>query len=336
MGQTPKSAPLIQNGHSTVDIQRPFRFGVVNETTLPAHQWIEHVRRVESLGYATFLIRDHFVPDFFGEQLAPLPALMAAASATTTLRIGTLVLDNDYRHPVMLAKEAATLDVLSGGRLELGVGAGWLRREYDVAGMDYDRAGIRISRLEEALQIIKGLWINGPFCFHGQHYTITGIDSHPKPAQQPRPPILIGAGKPRMLRLAGREADIVSFLTTSVATGTVEDDAQERLASSVEQKIGWVREGAGERFDQIELSLIPTVVETNDRRAWAEQTIHDRGWQNVSPADVLEIPSMFAGTQDEIVSQMIERRALYGFSYYVVSDKILEQFAPLVERLAGS
>jgi probable F420-dependent oxidoreductase len=314
---------------------RPFRFGVINETILPANCWIEHVRRVETLGYATFLIRDHFVPDFFGDQLAPLPALMAAASATTTLRIGTLVLDNDYRHPVMLAKEVATLDQLSGGRLELGIGAGWLRREYDVAGMTYDSAGVRIGRLNEALRVINGLWGDGPFCFHGEHYSVNGIDSYPKPSQSPRPPILIGAGKPRMLRLAGGEADIVSFLTTSVASGTVEDDPTERLASSVEQKIGWVREGAGSRFDQIELSLIPTFVQTSDRRAWADTTIRERGWSGVTVDDVLHMPSIFAGTLDEIAAQMLERRSRYGFSYYVVSDTIMEDFAQIVARLTG-
>lgn len=314
----------------------PFRFGVINETTMPACDWLDHVRRIEALGYDTFLIRDHFVPDFFGDQLAPLPALMAAASATTTLRVGTLVLDNDYRHPVMLAKEAATLDQLSGGRLELGLGAGWLRREYDVAGMPYDSAGVRISRLEEALQVINGLWSDGPFCFHGEHYRVDSIDSYPKPAQRPRPPILIGGGKPRMLRLAGRYADIVGFLTTSVASGTVEDDPTERLASSVAQKVQWVREGAGHRFDQIELSLIPTIVQTTDRRVWAEQTIHARGWQGITIDDVLAMPSMFAGTLHEIAQQMIDRHTRYGFSYYVVSDQVMEDVAPLVAMLKGT
>ncbi|CAN5725265.1 TIGR03621 family F420-dependent LLM class oxidoreductase [soil metagenome] len=313
---------------------RPFRFGIINETLLPPDEWVAHVRRVEELGYATFLIRDHFVPDFFGEQLAPIAALMTAANVTTTLRVGTLVLDNDYRHPVMLAKELATLDLLSGGRLEPGIGAGWLRSEYEKAGMCYERAGVRISRLEEALHVLKGLWAEEPVTFHGDHYSISDLEGYPKPSQRPRPPILIGGGKPRMLKLAGREADIVSFLTTSVASGTVEDDPCERLASSVMQKIGWVREGAGERFDQIELSLIPIVVMTDDRHAWAEITIRKRGWQDVTVDDVLAMPSIFAGTLDEIVGSIRERREQYGFSYYVVSDKIMEEFAPVVERLA--
>src|SRR6266508_3040954 len=146
-------------------MQRRFRFGVINESMYPADAWVDHVRHIEALGYATFLIRDHFVPDFFGDQYAPIAALMAAANVTTTLRVGSLVLDNDYRHPVMLAKEAATLDLFSEGRFELGLGAGWARQEYEQAGMPVDAAGVRIDRLEEALQIVKGLFADEPLTF---------------------------------------------------------------------------------------------------------------------------------------------------------------------------
>ena len=156
--------------------QHPFRFGVVNEQMKAPAAWFDHVRRVEALGYATFLLRDHFVPDFFGDQYAPLPALMAAAGVTSTLRLGTMVIDNDYRHPLLLAKEMATLDCLSGGRAELGIGAGWLRTEYEQAGLAFDRAGVRIDRLEEAVRVIKGLWADQPLTFTGAHYQITGYD----------------------------------------------------------------------------------------------------------------------------------------------------------------
>lgn len=315
--------------------QRPFRFGVINETAAPLDQWLARVRRVEALGYATFLIRDHFVPDFFGDQLAPLIALTAAAGATTTLRVGTLVIDNDYRHPVMLAKEAATLDVLSGGRLELGIGAGWLRDEYARAGMPFEPAGRRIERLEEALQVLKGLFADGPLTFTGEHYAVDGIDGFPKPRQRPGPPILIGGGKRRMLTLAGREADIVGVLTTSVASGTVSDDPTERLAASVAEKLAWIREGAGERYDDIELSLIPTVLFANDRRQRAAALLEERGWQGVTVDDVLAMPSVFIGTTEEIVDDMTLRREQYGFSYYVVSDMQAESVAPIVARLAG-
>jgi probable F420-dependent oxidoreductase len=311
----------------------PFRFGVINEQVKPREAWLPHVKRAEALGYATFLIRDHFVPDFFGDQLAPLVALMAAASVTTHLHVGTLVLDNDYRHPVMLAKEAATLDMLSSGRFELGIGAGWLRSEYEQAGMTYDPAGVRISRLEEALHIIKGLFNDAPLSFSGQHYTIRELTGFPTPAQ--RPPILIGAGHKRMLTLAGREADMVGILTSSVASGTLSDDPTERLAASVQQKIEWIREGAGNRFPEIELSLVPTIVITDDRQGWVEQHIAQHSWQGISVQDVLDMPSRFIGTLDQITDDMLARREQYGFSYYVIADEWMETAAPLVERLSG-
>jgi len=315
--------------------QRRFRFGVINESMSPLDTWLAHVRHIEALGYSTFLIRDHFVPDFFGDQYAPIVALMAAANATTTLRVGSLVLDNDYRYPAMLAKEAATLDVLSGGRLELGLGAGWLRSEYDRAGLAFDAAGVRISRLEEALTIIRGLWAPEPLTFAGQHYRIQALDGVPKPAQRPHPPILIGAGHQRMLMLAGREAGIVSILTTSVASGTLVDEPRERFAAAVEQKIDWVRTGAGDRFAEIELSLIPSVLIADDRRQATEQLIAERGWSGIAVEDVWEMPSLLIGTEDQIVDDLLRRRERFGFSYYVVSDTRADEFAPIVAQLAG-
>ncbi len=312
---------------------RPFRFGVINETMLPAREWLAHVQRVESLGYSTLLIRDHFVPDFFGQQLAPLSAMMAAAMATTRLRVGTMVLDNDYRHPVMLAKEAATIDMLSGGRLELGIGAGWLRTEYEQAGIPFDRAGTRIDRLEEALAILKGFFRGDPVHHTGAHYAIAGLVNYPPVIQRPHPPILIGGGKQRVLTLAGREANIVGILTTSVASGTVEDNVEERLPEAVEQKIGWIRDGAGDRFPEIELSLIPTVI-TGNRRDRASQVIAERGWTGVTVDDILAMPSFLIGTHDQIIEDLLERRARYGFSYYVVSDTILEDVAPIVAAMS--
>src|SRR5262249_30572334 len=170
---------------------RPFRFGVIHEVAQSASAWAGHVRRVEELGFSTFLIRDHVVPDFFGDQPAPLVALASAAALTTRLRVGTMVLAVDYRHPVVLAKEAATLALVSAGRLELGLGAGWLRREYEAAGLTFDAAGTRIERLEETIRIIDGLFGARPISFSGKHYTVTDLDGQPKPVQPPRPPILV-------------------------------------------------------------------------------------------------------------------------------------------------
>ena len=314
---------------------KPFRFGIINEHSGSAEEWFSAARRTEELGYATFLLRDHFVREPFDDQFAPLPALMAAAMATTTLRVGTLVCDNDYRHPVMLAKEAATLDTLSGGRLELGLGAGWLRAEYEAAGMDFDPNGVRVTRFAEGVQILKGLLAAEPVTFAGEHYRVTGLTNFPDPAQRPGPPLLIGGGKRRVLNLAGRYADIAGLLTTSVASGAMEDGSTERLAPAVEQKLAWVREGAEARYDDIELSLIPTVIIDDDREGAIERLLAAQGWQGVTPAQVAAMPSVVVGTIAQIGDTLQERRARYGFSYYIISDAQREACAPLVAALAG-
>jgi probable F420-dependent oxidoreductase len=315
---------------------RPFRFGVINEQLLPAGAWLAHVRRVEELGYSTLLIRDHMVPDYFGEQYAPLVALAAAAGATERLRLGTMVIDNDFRHPAMLAKEAASLDVLSGGRLELGIGAGWLRNEYERAGIPFDPAGARIERLEEALLVIDGLWAGGPLAFSGRHYQIDGLGLAPLPAQRPRPPIFLGGGHRRMLTLAGRMADIVGLLTTSVASGELVEDVAGRLPAAIEERLSWVRAGAGPRYSQIELSLIPTVILADDRATAVERLIAERGWPGIGADQVREMPSVLIGTLEEIAADLLARRERYGFSYYVFSDHQAEELAPIVARLSGS
>lgn len=312
----------------------PFRFGVINEQMHTPAAWFDHVRRIEALGYATLLLRDHFVPDFFGDQYAPLPALMAAAGVTTTLRLGTMVIDNDYRHPVMLAKEAATLDCFSGGRVELGIGAGWLRTEYEQAGLPFERAGVRIDRLEEAIGVIKGFWADQPLTFAGEHYRVTGIDGTPKPVQRPHPPLLVGGGKERMLKLAGRTADIVGILTSDVSRGTLVSDQNERTPAAVAQKVQWIREGAGERFAEIELSLIPTIIVTDDRRGQTEALIRRQGWE-VTVDEVWQMPSVLIGSVDKIEEDLRTRRADYGFSYFVVSDAEMAAFAPVVARLVN-
>ena len=313
----------------------PFRFGVVNDAKVEPDGWIEHVRQVEALGFSTFLIRDHILPDFFGPQPGPLTALATAAAVTEHLHVGTLVFSNDFRHPAFLAKEAATLDALSGGRFELGIGAGWLRSEYEAAGLELDRAGVRIDRLEESLQLLRGLLGGERANFRGDHYSVDGIENFPGPVQPGGPPLLVGGGKPRMLRLAGKHADIVSILTTSVASGVVEDSPDERLPAEVERKLGWIREGAGERYPEIELSLIPTLIVSKDRRRSAGELIEQRGWSYLTTEDVLAMPSMLIGTYDQIAQTLVERRQQYGFSYYVVSDAAVDVVAPLVSELSG-
>ena len=315
---------------------RPFRFGVIAETFDTAADWRALARRVETLGYDTLLIRDHLVSDVFGRQLAPLIALMAVADATTTLRIGTLVIGNDFRHPTVLAKEAATLDLLSGGRLELGLGAGWMRAEYDRAGLPYDRNGVRVDRLEESIAVLKGCLAGGPVTISGEHYRLDGFEQWPLPAQRPHPPLLIGAGAPRMLALAGRHADIVGILTTSVSSGEVTDDPALRRSAKLDERIGHIRAGAGDRFGAIELSLCPDITITTDRHAEAERLISEKRWANVSAADVFDMPAIFLGTIDEICAQMVDRRDRHGVSYYALDDATMEIAALLVTRLSGT
>jgi probable F420-dependent oxidoreductase len=314
---------------------RPFRFGVFGETARSREALLDTARRAEESGYATFLIRDHFIEEPFGHQLAPLTALATVAAVTNTLRVGTLVISNDYRHPVILAKEIATLDVLSGGRVELGLGAGFSQAEYDQAGLPFDPPAVRVDRLEEAIHVLKGLFTDGSLTFAGKHYAVTHLDSFPKPVQRPHPPILIGGSGKRMLSIAAREADIIGIQTTSTANGVLSNDPSVRLAPAVAQKVELVRQMAGDRFDRIELSMVVTVVIAERREQAAEQVARERGWDGVSVEQVLEMPSVFIGSVDQIVEGMQARRERYGFSYYVLFDHAIDEVAPIVARLAG-
>lgn len=313
----------------------PFRFGVLGEHIYSRNELIGTARMAEEMGYATFVIRDHFIEAPFGHQLAPFAALATVAAVTERLRIGTLVFANDYHPPILLAKEAATIDLLSGGRFELGLGTGFLKAEYDQAGIPFNPPGVRVDRFAESLTVLKGLFADAPFTFSGDHYALTAFDSFPKPVQRPHPPILVGAGGRRMLSIAAREADIIGILTTSTANGVLSRDPAPRLAAAVERQLGWIREAAGDRFADIELSLVPNVVIADDYRRAAEEQIRARGWSGVSVDDVLAMPSDLIGSVDRIIEELQARRERYGFSYYVISDRNMEAAAPIVARLAG-
>ena len=315
--------------------EQRFRFGIVGESIRSPKELVEQARRAEDLGYATLLLRDHFVGEPFGDQLAPMVALTAAAVATSTLRVGTLVLDNDYRHPVMLAKEAATLDAISDGRLELGIGAGWLRDEYLSAGMSFDPGGVRVNRLEESIQVVKGLLSGSAVTFAGEHYSVSDLTTFPRPVQRPHPPLLVGAGSKRMLGIAGREADVVGILPRALSNGTISEDPSERTPEATAQKVEWIRDGAGDRFDQVELSMMISPVLADDHHNAAERFAAQRGWRGLGADHVLQMPSVFVGPLDRVVDVMQARRDEYGFSYYVVSDRAIETFAPVVDRLSG-
>jgi len=311
------------------------RFGLISEQMRDVTRWLASAQRAEDLGFSTFLLRDHFIVDAFGPQFAPVPALMTIANRTRSLRIGSLVFDNDYRHPVLLAQETATLDLLSGGRFELGIGAGWLRDEYDRAGMAFDAPGARVSRLEEALHVVKGLLPGEPLTFSGEYYHIDGLRSFPQPMQRPHPPILIGAGSKRMLALAGREANIVNILPKALPAGVISEDPSERLAAKITQKTDVIREAAGARFAEIELSLFATIQLTDDPRFQAERLIAERGWRGVTADEVLAMPAIFLGSVEHVVELMLERRERYGVSYYIIPDEEMDAVAPVVQRAAG-
>ena len=313
----------------------PFRFGILAEHVQTREQLLRTARRAEAAGYATFLIRDHFLPEPFGHQLAPLAALATVAAHTTTLRVGSLVFANDYRPPVMLAHETATLDLLSCGRFELGLGTGFLQAEYDRAGLSLDPPRVRVQRFAEALRVLKSLFAGEPAPRDGHHEAPAGMEGFPTPVQRPHPPILVGAGGRRMLQLAAREADIIGLLTTSTAHGVLSTDPSTRLAPAVARQLSWIREAAGARLDAVELSLVATVVIADDRQQAATDFARARGWDGICPEDVLAMPSVFIGSLGQVVEELHARRERYGFSYYVISDRDLETVAPLVDRLAG-
>ena len=309
---------------------KPFRFGVQCGGDHDRASWEQLAHKIEALGYATLYVPDHFIDT----QMAPMVAISIAAEATKSLRVGALVFDNDYKHPAILAKEIATLDRLSDGRVELGIGAGWQKIDYDALGLPYDAAGVRVDRLEEALAVIKGAWGPEPYSFEGTHYTITDYNGSPKPTQQPYPPILVGGGGPRVLRLAGREADIVGINPNLRAGAVTNDAATNSVAEMVDQKVGWIREGAGARFDDIELQIrYFYAVVTDDRQGLAEAAAPSFG---LDAEAALNSGIACLGTVDEVCDMLEKRRERWGVSYIVFGDDNFESFAPVVERLAGT
>jgi probable F420-dependent oxidoreductase len=309
---------------------RKFRFGVQCQSASSASEWRDRARKMEDLGYSTLFSPDHFV----GTPLAPMVAIAMAAEATTTLRVGHLVLGNDYKHPAVVAKEAATIDLLSDGRMELGLGAGWMTVDYDALGIPYDPAGVRVARLEEALAVVKGCFTGKPFDFAGEHYTITGYTAEPAPVQQPHPPIVIGGGAPKVLRLAGREADIVG-INPNLRKGEVTADAVESsLAAQTLQKVEWVREGAGARFDDIELQIRYFVSAITDDPVGLAEMVG--GSFGLTPEDALASGVALCGSVEQCIETLQQRREEWHVSYVVFGEDNFEQFAPVVAALAGT
>jgi probable F420-dependent oxidoreductase len=309
---------------------RKFRFGVQTGGATSAREWAEKARKIEALGYSTLYMPDHFIDTPF----APMVGIAAAAEATDTLRVGTLVLGNDYKHPAVVAKEFATLDVISDGRVEAGIGAGWMRVDYEALGMPYDRAATRIERLAEAIAVMKGAWGPAPFSFEGDHYRITNYDGLPKPAQQPHPPIFVGGGGRKLLTLAAREADIIGFTPAARAGEITTEQARETLPAPWTEKFDWVREAAGDRFADIELQIRYFFAAiTDDRSGLAEAAAPAFG---ISADEALESGVALVGTVDECCDLLVRRREEWGVSYIALGDNEYEAFAPVVSRLAGT
>jgi probable F420-dependent oxidoreductase len=307
---------------------RPFRFGIQLSTAASGPAWAELARKAEDLGYDTL-----FMPDHFGDQLGPVPALMAAADATTELKVGALVFDNDYKHPVVLAKELATIDVLSGGRLIVGLGAGWMATDYEQSGIPMDPPGVRVTRMEEGIAVLKGCFGDGPFSFRGEHYTITDYDAQPKPTQAP-PPFLIGGGAKRVLSIAAREAQIVG-INPSIHSGHVDAAAARNgAADETDKKIAWVREAAGDRYADLEINVLQFAgIVTDDRKGTAEMMAPLFG---LPPEEVETYPHACIGTVEEICESLEMRRERWDASYFVFQGDTMEPLAPVVAKLRGT
>jgi probable F420-dependent oxidoreductase len=308
-------------------VPRPFRFAVTARRSRSGAHWRDVARRAEDLGYDLLLVTDHM-----GRQLAPMPALMAAADATTRLRVGSIVFANDYRNPVMLAKEVATLDVLSDGRVEMGIGAGWNMNDYRELGIRYDAPGVRVGRLEESVHLLKRLLSEESVDHVGEHYTVRGAKIFPRPLQRPYPPLMIGGGGPRVLRLAAREADIVTFAPQFSAQGRARLDAISENALA--DRVMRVRGAAGDRFDRLELNVFVFDAAVTDRARSLMDAVsaHLRRAANC----LVRSPYALYGSRSSLRELLIERRERFGISYISIPGNAMRAFGPIVAELRGT
>jgi probable F420-dependent oxidoreductase len=308
---------------------RPFRFGVQLSGADSADAWIDKAKRAESLGYSVVTIIDHM-----GDQLAPIPALTALGVSTTSIRVGTMVLANDWRNPLLVAREAATLDWLSNGRLELGIGAGWLMTDYEQLGVPYDRPGVRVERMAEALRLIRDLLSGERITHSGPHYRLSNASCFPRPVQKPHPPLVVGGGSRRLLTLAGQLADVVNVHTNLGAEHVVGDQSKADLSTEAARlRFEWVREGAASRLQEIELGLRIFAASVTDRPESAAAEL-GRRWQ-LGAAALLESPYALVGSLDHITEGLMKRRQEFGATYFTWNEPEMEMMAPIVRRLAA-
>ncbi len=314
---------------------RPFQFMIGSRGAPDGATIAEQARWAESIGASHICVHDHLA-----QRHAPIPLLTAVAMATERIGLCPLVFNNDLRHPAVLAQELASLDIISGGRVIAGIGAGWNETEYRATGIDFDQAGTRIERMLEAIAILRGLFAYGPFTFSGRHYTITEMDGGPKPVQQPHPPFLIGGTRERVLRLAARESDIVGIDLRQDGKW-ISDAFEERT----DVRIGWIRDEAGDRFGQLDLNVIRLLgdITITDKplKAAAEvaRDLTERTGVAITASDVLELPFSLIGSVPDLVAKLLRVRERWGINSYLVGwfgEPSLPDFAPVIEQLAGA
>ena len=309
--------------------QHPFRFGVLSPNGgTTRNSWHARARAIEDAGYSSVLFSDH--PMF---NTAPIACMVTAAEATSTLKIGSAMFANDFRHPVVLAQEAAMVDRLSEGRLELGLGTGWYKEDYAMSGIPLDPPDVRVSRLEEAVHVIKGFFGGETFDFSGRYYSVRGLKGLPSLFQKPHPPIVIGGGSRRILAFAGREADIVSINIRTTREGWLDFNSLSTEATA--QKVAWVREAAGERFVALELNLlVHTAIITDHPRQAAQEYL--KGWglpaDDASVERCLQSTPILIGSVDQVVDKLQMCREQLGITYFTIFEP-MEQFMPVVKRL---
>lgn len=310
-------------------MSKPFRFGVSMRGAGSKAEWVTKARRAEALGFSSLVMPDHLI----GTRMSVGPALVLAAEVTTRLRVGSFVFDNDFRHPAVLAQEAATVDVLTAGRFEFGIGAGWMREEYDKTGIPFVDGGARVDRMAEALTIIKGLFGDQAVTLNGKHYTVSGLEGTCKPIQQPHPPILIGGGGTRLLTIAAAQADIISIMPRSKRDGSALEDG-DATAAAFDHKLEVIRDAAGSRFEELEFNtLVQEVIVTDDAAGAAAKLIGD--WK-LGVDEILESPLLLIGTGDQIRQKLRRIRDRLRISYVTVFEKNMEAMAPVIEPLLGS
>ena len=312
---------------------RPFRFLAGAAEVVDGATLAERATHAEAIGVDVLVIPDHLI-----EQLAPIPTMATVAAVTERLRVGTFVFNNDLRHPAVLAQDLATLDVLSGGRLDIGIGAGWNRPEYEAIGIEFDPVGTRVARLAEGIAVLKGCFADGPYSLDGRFYRIGAHDGLPKPIQKPHPPFFVGGGGRRLLTLAAREAQIVGLAPRILPSGR--GDPRSITLAATQEKIEWVRQAAGDRFAGLEFNVYPSMsqISVTDRaRPEAEALaarLRERSGMEVSADELLASPHVFIGSIDGLVEKFVELRARLGISSIMVGE--VGELDVVVERLAGT